>query len=477
MASPIEYNADNVPDHLGTGSSGTYVFRGKYTWRVTGKVEDVAIKQILKIPGSDFPKQLLREITTLQSLSHKNIIQYIDAEERGPFVLIALQLCLGSLVNVLDIKKDVFGKKFSRYKTHLWSTKKTLLIGVAHGLEYIHKNNIVHRDLKPQNILVTVDESNAGLLKAVISDFGLCREVDTSKFNPSCSLIGSLGWMPKEILMRKKNLPTPAGYLDIFAFGCIVHFVMSFKRSSSHPFGKDDARNQNIRIPNRVTYLYENLVGNSFTAQIHPYYGDTILADMLIDVCVSSDPKIRPRADAILIHPFFWSYAKRKQYVCEHFNSFKDYSKSKSPTPAPITKLQSLWESLCSGKEFHDDIPEVWEYVDMYNKSLKRATPDHWKSNIFDGLMRTIRNLSEHWTSAVSLHPSIENLFGNSDLEGNCNHENMGIYFFEKIHQSFPIIYVSFMSQDAHESSDPSNQKKRDKLAVQTLERVLKPAE
>ena len=501
MATSIDYNADNASndiaalsigsnepsqieykksDVIGEGSSGTFVFRGKYTRKYTYKVEDVAVKRIQtrQVSVDDhFSEQLQREVTALQSLRHTNVIKYIDVEERGEFLLIALQLCLGSLVNIVTPghKKDIDRNSFKKYKTNLWSTKKILLKDAANGLDYIHRKGIVHRDLKPENILIIVDESNADLLKAVISDFSLCKELKTVEFRPSRSLIGSQGWMPKEILKKKELLPIPRA-VDVFAFGCIVHFVMSFKRYPDHqihPFGENDLRHYNIKGANRVTYLYEN------NDPEHTPSGDTILADILIGVCVSSDPKIRPSTDEIVSHPFFWSYAKRKEYVCEHFNS----KKSKSPTAVPLKRLKSNWRRLCPNKEFHNDIKEVWEYVDLYSKTHHNGTPNFWKSDIFNGIMRIIRNLTEHWTDAVSLHPPLNDLFGNSDLGGNCDHEKMGFYFFEKIPVLFPIIYVSFMSEGVLNSNDPSNQKKieerQDKiytLAVQTLKRVLKPA-
>ena len=483
MSSAITYDPNCGGDLLGSGSGGTYVFRGKYTWKVTGEVETVAIKQILKAPGSNITKEILREVKALQLLHHENIIQYIDVEDTGLFVLIVLQLCSGSLANVLDVKKDVFGDKFDKkYKIHLRPTKKSLLMDVARGLDYIHSRNIIHRDLKPQNILVTKDSKCPCRLKAVISDFGLCREFSSKckGLNPSKSLIGSQGWMSKEILLKKKNIVPPTA-VDIFAYGCIVHFVLSFKRAFGqiHPFGSDDARNQNIRTGARVVYLYENINEVYFSQEKHTAYGDTIIADILVDACVHSDPKVRLSAEEALEHPFFWDYSKRIKYVCKHFNNLKEYTSPlpDMPTSPSISSLEELWKEFRSGQDLNKCITEVWCYLNLYSQNiLKKTVPDNWNISLFDGLMRAIRNLSEHWASAITVYPELKSLFSDSEKEGNCDLEKMGIYFFERVHKCFPVIFVYFLAHDKHHDSNEANTKltKIVESGKKTLRRVLK---
>jgi serine/threonine protein kinase len=57
-----------------------------------------------------------------------------------------------------------------------WSTRLTIIKGLAEGLVYLHKNSkswIVHRDLKPKNILLNSD------MIPKITDFGSARTLSS----------------------------------------------------------------------------------------------------------------------------------------------------------------------------------------------------------------------------------------------------------------------------------------------------------
>jgi serine/threonine protein kinase len=53
-----------------------------------------------------------------------------------------------------------------------WRHRYEIIIGICHGLHYLHQNNIVHLDLKPGNILLDAN------LVPKITDFGLSRCFD-----------------------------------------------------------------------------------------------------------------------------------------------------------------------------------------------------------------------------------------------------------------------------------------------------------
>jgi serine/threonine protein kinase len=92
-----------------------------------------------------------------------------------------------------------------------------VVVGVALGMRYLHRQKVVHRDLKPANILVEKDMSIR------ICDFGLSRVGDTE-----VSLTdnwGTAAYMAPEIAAAEKfSFP-----VDVFAFACTWYEIITGK--------------------------------------------------------------------------------------------------------------------------------------------------------------------------------------------------------------------------------------------------------
>ena len=450
----IAYDSEDEDASIGKGSNGTYVFSGMLSNHVTGFKNSVAIKRVVKPPGVLVSSAIIKEVSHLRQLSHDNIVQYLKAQKVSGFVLIALELCLGSLINVLETKLDVFREKFPlQFETHLWSSKKHLVKGIAMGLEYIHSENRIHRDLKPQNILVKSSNCDFGL-KAVISDFGLTEitDADRNEITVSGGFVGTHGWVASEELMTGKFKKRISPSLDIFAYGCIVQFVMSLKRGKSfcHPFGEDDNRNSSIKEGKRIMTIYENLDPNSFNNG-QTYYCEAILADMLIGLCINNDPNDRPSASQIIKDNFFKSYGEKITITVRLYNFLlvdkKNLAMNSSLAPY-LCDVEKFWKQY-DFDEPSESIKEALKYHIRRRKTQK--TPALRNSNALHGFyMKLIQNFHSRWSSAIVFHPPLENAVGDG------TNESLGFYFFERVPFLFPVIcalgqHVNFLVLSTNE--------------------------
>uniref|UniRef100_A0A8C1TA72 Serine/threonine-protein kinase/endoribonuclease IRE1 n=1 Tax=Cyprinus carpio TaxID=7962 RepID=A0A8C1TA72_CYPCA len=289
----------NPRDVLGHGAEGTIVYRGQFDNR------PVAVKRILPecFSFADREVQLLRE-----SDEHPNVIRYFCTERDRQFQYIAIELCSSTLQEYVE-RKD-----FDRHGLE----PVTLLEQTMSGLAHLHSLNIVHRDLKPHNILVSMPNTH-GRVKAMISDFGLCKKLAVGRhsFSRKSGVPGTEGWIAPEVLSEDAK-HNPTCMVDIFSAGCVFYYVVS---EGHHPFGKSLQRQANILLG---AYSLEYLDANRH---------EDIVARNLIEQMLSMEPEKRPSADRVLKHPFFWSLEKQLQF-------FQDVSDriEKEPLDGPIVR-------------------------------------------------------------------------------------------------------------------------------------------
>ncbi|CAM0877174.1 unnamed protein product [Alopecurus aequalis] len=202
-------------------SNVTVIRRGRFSIVYKGVLHDgvdVAIKRLLI--SDDFShRHLDHEINIGAKLQHKNIVKLLgycfdtELEERVYFS-VQEYIPKGNL-------KSIMGA--SRFD---WPSCFKIILGIAKGVYYLHKQHVLHRNLNPTNILLDSD------MTPVIIDFGLSVMLDgDDNATISDSFRGTKGYIAPEKNLGS-NLSTKS---DVFSFGIILIEIISGGRVS--PYG------------------------------------------------------------------------------------------------------------------------------------------------------------------------------------------------------------------------------------------------
>jgi serine/threonine-protein kinase len=87
----------------------------------------------------------------------------------------------------------------------------------AAGLRLSHAHGIIHRDIKPENIMVAAKD------RAVVMDFGICKERGGSSVTAQGALVGTARYMAPEQLLGRDAGPAA----DTFALSAVLFFLLA----------------------------------------------------------------------------------------------------------------------------------------------------------------------------------------------------------------------------------------------------------
>jgi len=147
-----------------------------------------------------------KEAALVSQFNHYNIIRIFDIGEfRGTFYMMVEYMKDGSLADELA-KKDFIDlpKAIS------------IITQISSALEAIHSKGIVHRDVKPSNILLAGE-------RAVLSDFGIAKALDTQLSTEVVQVRGTVIYMSPEQAMGKKATPRS----DLYALGIVLYEMLT----------------------------------------------------------------------------------------------------------------------------------------------------------------------------------------------------------------------------------------------------------
>ncbi|KAK4698382.1 serine/threonine-protein kinase/endoribonuclease IRE1, partial [Phenoliferia sp. Uapishka_3] len=243
-----------------------------------------------------------------------------------------------------------------------------------------------------------------GGVRMLISDFGLCKKLDRdeSSFQQTVNhAAGSFGYRAPEVLRGQVDMDSMtvgggAGSsgttgdsrmassvgsgggggmntdpsmrltrsIDIFSLGCIFYYVLT---GGEHPFGGRYEREMNI------------LKGKVELGSLDGLGEEALEVQDLITRMVASDPRERPPAESVLLHPFFWNAQKRLLFICDASDRFEIMERD-PPTPTLVT-LETTSATVVG---------------DDWQKALDRTLLDNLgKYRKYDGRMNLVKETSQ----------------------------------------------------------------------------------
>ncbi|KAL1342986.1 hypothetical protein AAHE18_09G196100 [Arachis hypogaea] len=272
---------NSFKNKLGQGGFGS-VYKGQLQ---DGRHVAVKILSEFKGDGQEF----INEVASMSRTSHVNIVALLGFCFEGSKRALVYELMPnGSLEKLIYNENSVIGDRQLDCQT-LYD----IAIGVARGLEYLHKGcntKILHFDIKPHNILL--DEKFC----PKISDFGLAKVCTRKESIVSIfGARGTAGYIAPEVFSR--NFGAVSHKSDVYSYGMMVLEMVGRRKNIK---AEVDVSSE-IYFPH---WIYNRLVSNQELdlQNIRNECDNEMVRKMTIVSlwCIQTNPSTRPSISKVV---------------------------------------------------------------------------------------------------------------------------------------------------------------------------------
>ncbi|XVE58689.1 hypothetical protein DITRI_Ditri04bG0189100 [Diplodiscus trichospermus] len=238
----------------------------------------VAIKSIYKTSCKSDDAEFLKGLNILASLKHENLVRlrgFCCSKARGECFLIYDFIPNGNLLRYLDVK-DGDDQVLD------WSTRVSVVKGIAKGIAYLHgyklnKPASVHQNISAEKVLI--DQR----FNPLLSDSGLHNLLTNDIVFASLKASAAMGYLAPEYT----NTGRFTEKSDVYAFGVLVFQILSGKRKvgSLVRLGAESCRCED--------FIDSNLHGRFFEYE-------AVKLARIAWLCTHDSPIERPSMEAIV---------------------------------------------------------------------------------------------------------------------------------------------------------------------------------
>ncbi|XP_066314433.1 somatic embryogenesis receptor kinase 2-like [Miscanthus floridulus] len=241
----------------------------------------VAVKRLGKTCCRQEEADFLRGLSLLAELRHDNVVAlrgFCCSRARGECFLVYDFVPNGSLSQFLDVDADADNAGGGSGRVLEWSTKISIIKGIAKGIEYLHstrtnKPALVHQNISADKVLLDYT------YRPLISGCGLHKLLVDDLVFSTLKASAAMGYLAPEYTTVGRFSEKS----DVYAFGVIVLQVLTGKRKVT-----------TTQLPDNVDELVDgNLQGNYSAAEAAK------LAKIGL-ACTSENPDQRPTMAELL---------------------------------------------------------------------------------------------------------------------------------------------------------------------------------